>query len=194
MTKRRTILLAALVAVLQIAFLGSMILGRAQALRAGREVTLNVEPVDPRDLLRGEYVRLGYDISQIPISLIENASEAVDRARDVLIYLRLAKNAGGSWAVKVAALNGPPTAPLTPDEIDIRGKVNYWPIAGNSETQVLVAYGIERFYLPEGAGRQIEENMRERIFSVKLAVTSDGTAHIKQLLDGDKVIFDEPLF
>ena len=33
---------------------------RASILRDGREIVLRTEPVDPRDLMRGDYVRLGY--------------------------------------------------------------------------------------------------------------------------------------
>ena len=52
MTANRTILAALVVALAQIGFLGWIIAGRAAVLRDGREITLKVEPVDPRDLLR----------------------------------------------------------------------------------------------------------------------------------------------
>ena len=35
----------------------------------GPGMVLKVEPVDPRELLRGDYVRLGYDISRLPGSI-----------------------------------------------------------------------------------------------------------------------------
>ena len=53
-----------LLALAQIAFLSWMIAGRAAILRDGREVLLKVEPVDPRDLLRGDYVVLTYEITR----------------------------------------------------------------------------------------------------------------------------------
>ena len=59
-------------ALAQIGFLGWIIAGRAAILRDGQEILLKVEPVDPRDLLRGDYVRLGYEISRIPVKLIAN--------------------------------------------------------------------------------------------------------------------------
>jgi uncharacterized membrane-anchored protein len=62
---RNSILMAVLVAVIQIGFLGWSIMGRAAILREGREVLLKVEPVDPRDLLRGDYVRLGYEAGTV---------------------------------------------------------------------------------------------------------------------------------
>ena len=52
-------------AMVQIVLLAAMITDRAQILRDGTEVKLQTRPVDPRDLLRGDYVVLGYDISQL---------------------------------------------------------------------------------------------------------------------------------
>ena len=72
MTGNRIIVAALVVALAQIGFLGWIIAGRAAILRDGREIVLKVEPVDPRDLLRGDYVRLGYEISSIPVSKITN--------------------------------------------------------------------------------------------------------------------------
>ena len=57
-------------AVLQTAVLGWMIESRAGILRSGEEILLKTAPVDPRDLLRGDYVILSYDVSTIPAALI----------------------------------------------------------------------------------------------------------------------------
>ena len=46
-------------ALVQVALLTVMIVDRVQILRDGKEVTLKSRPVDPRDLLRGDYVVLG---------------------------------------------------------------------------------------------------------------------------------------
>ena len=51
---------AALTALIQCGILLYMIQSRASILQNGTEVTLKTEPVDPRDLLRGDYVVLGY--------------------------------------------------------------------------------------------------------------------------------------
>lgn len=66
-------LLAAIVcSVVLVGSLVVMIQGRAAILRDGTEIVLKTEPVDPRDLMRGDYVRLGYtDISSIDKGLIE---------------------------------------------------------------------------------------------------------------------------
>ena len=71
-----------------------------------------------------------------------------------------------------------------------------WREAGRSgpTLDLTVQYGIERYYVPEGEGRAIEADMRERPFAVLVAVGSDGTPQIKALMDGDKVLFEEPLY
>lgn len=190
----RYILLAALVALLQIGFLGWMIAGRAAVLRDGREVVLKVEPIDPRDLLRGDYVRLGYDIAQIPASSIDNLPIGSAIAEKATIYVRLTQSEGGIWTLKRASLGAPLATPAEPHEVDLRGLVRSRIFSSDDRAVIRPDYGIERFYLPEGEGRQIEIDMRERPFFVKLAVASDGTAQIKQFLDGDKVLYSEPLY
>jgi uncharacterized membrane-anchored protein len=62
--RERGVLIAA--AAFQVLFLVGMIAERAAPLRSGRTVLLRVVPVDPRDLLRGDYVTLSYEISRVP--------------------------------------------------------------------------------------------------------------------------------
>jgi hypothetical protein len=40
----------------------------------------------------------------------------------------------------------------------------------------------------------IQNDMRVRPFGIKLALAADGTAQIKALMDGDKTLFEEPLY
>jgi uncharacterized membrane-anchored protein len=188
---RRPILLvaAALLAAAQIGFLAWMIESRASILRNGREVVLKVEPVDPRDLLRGDYVRLGYEIGTVPTSLIQNLEDASPTVMD--LYLRLRRQEDGNWRGVAASFHKPAEAALQDDEVDIRGTVQ--PLHGKPE-YIRVEYGIERFYLPEGEGQAIERDMRVRAFAVLLAISPSGTAQIKALMDGETKLFEEPLY
>lgn len=191
MQKNRLLITATILALAQIGFLGWIIAGRAAILRDGQDVLLKVEPVDPRDLLRGDYVRLGYEISSIPTNLIANADAKVP-ALDT-IFVRLKKDADGFWHPVSASLGKPVATPLGTDEAEIRGTTD----AGWSAQQnaiIRVDYGIERFYLPEGEGKEIERDMRIRSFGILAAIGKDGTAQIKALMDGDKVLFAEPLY
>lgn len=176
-------------AALQIGFLGSMILGRAAILRKGIEIRLAVQPIDPRDLLRGDYVVLGYPISSIERSLIAKTGDEALKGR--WLYVRLARNEDGSFTPAGAALDAPPSGERRDNEVDLRGIVAREPGAGGA---VHVAYGIERYYVPEGEGRAIEEAMQQDRFEILAAVDEDGSAQIKALLHDGRAVYSEPLF
>ena len=193
MTGKRLIAAAVVVALAQIGFLGWIIAGRAAILRDGRQVLLKVEPVDPRDLLRGDYVRLGYDISRLPAALVADLPADAAVAEGSRLTVRLKKDDDGYWRPAAAWLGAPPSPPASAEEADIAGRVAAaWGPSGAAA--VAADYGIERFYLPEGEGRAIESDMRVRPFGVRVALGRDGTAQIKALVDGDRTLFEEPLY
>jgi uncharacterized membrane-anchored protein len=177
----------------QVAFLGWMIAGRATILRSGTEVLLKVEPVDPRDLLRGDYVSLNYEITNIPTSIITNIREGASATEAGPIFVRLHREDDGFWRAGSASLDVPASAPPGPDEADIKGEVvPGWSLSAGGS--VRARYGIERFYLPEGEGRAIEKDMRVRPFALRVMIAEDGAAQIKALVDEGRTLFEEPLY
>ncbi|TIW17513.1 MAG: hypothetical protein E5V81_20095 [Mesorhizobium sp.] len=193
MTGKKLIISALVLALVQIGFLSWIIAGREAILRNGKEVLLKVQPVDPRDLLRGDYISLNNNISRIPVKLIANIPEGKLSSEDTSIVVRLKKGADGYWQ-PTAAWFGRAPSPAGEGEADIAGHVvEGW---GLRDTDATIApdYGIDRFYLPEGEGVAIQDDMRVRPFGIKLALASDGTAQIKALMDGDKALFQEPLY
>ncbi|MEO9337039.1 GDYXXLXY domain-containing protein [Mesorhizobium sp. SB112] len=191
MARHRLLISAIVLAALQIGFLSWMIAGRAAIIRQGQEVLLKVEPVDPRDLLRGDYVRLGYDISRVPLTIITDKPSETELLEGRTIHVRLKSGEDNYWHA-ISASFGPLPSPAE-GEVNIKGTVSSRWFAEQDAT-LLVDYGIERFYLPEGEGKDIERDMRLRSFAIRAAVSSDGTAQIKSLLDGDVVLYDEPLY
>lgn len=185
------LLVALVVSLLQIGVLAWMIHARASVLRDGREIVLKVEPVDPRDLLRGDYVRLGYGISALDAALFSEADRAAGAVEGEPVHVRLARGADGYWTAVSASFS--PSADAPGEQVDIRGTAAYSRSLADGG-QLRVDYGIERFYLPEGEGRAIEKDMRERSFGIRAAVAKDGQAQIKALLDGDQVVYTEPLY
>ncbi|MEO3385961.1 GDYXXLXY domain-containing protein [Mesorhizobium sp. CAU 1741] len=183
--------IATAVAVVQVGFLASMIVGRAAILQDGREVFLEVRPVDPRDLLRGDYVVLDYNISQVATELFVEAPSEEDRAGDASVYVRLKANADGLWQPIAARYGQAPEPAAAADEIDIRGKAGTW---HGDAASVSIDYGVERFYVPEGEGLAIERDMNVRPFRMKLAIDVDGTAQIKSFHDGETMLYAEPLY
>jgi uncharacterized membrane-anchored protein len=192
MSGLKLIAAALVLALLQIGFLSWMIAGRAAILRSGEEVLLKVEPIDPRDLLRGDYVRLGYEIRNIPVKIVSNVPAGEFVTEDGPIFVRLGKDDDGYWRARSAALGAPNGAPPA-GEVDIRGTIRGgWTLG--PEASFSVDYAIDRYYVPEGEGRAIETDMRERPFGILAAIGEDGTPQIKALMDGDTKLYEEPLY
>jgi len=193
MSGKRLIVAALVVALAQIGFLGWMIAGRAAVLRSGRDIVLKVEPVDPNDLLRGDYVSLTYEISRIPVAQITNIPAGQSASKDGWMYVRVKKGGDGYWHLLSATLDAPLAAAPGPEEVDVKGHVaEGWTLSGDNS--IGVDYGIDRFYLPEGEGLALQQDMRVRPFGVRVALAADGSPQIKTLLDGDKALYEEPLY
>jgi uncharacterized membrane-anchored protein len=189
MTPRKG-LIAGLVAVglLQTIVLATMVAGRVLLLRTGQEIVLPIVPVDPRDLFRGEYVRLSYPISRLEASLLEGPAP-----RDGRFYVTLERAADGWKPVRITA--APPAAP-GPDRIVLAARAPPYArgaFAARTGT-VFVQYGIERYFVPEGQGLALETLARDRKLSALVAVGGGGQAALKGLMIEGQRVYSEPLF
>jgi uncharacterized membrane-anchored protein len=176
----------ALAGVLQLTLITMMVVDRASILREGVEVTLQTRPVDPRDFLRGDYVVLSYDISQVPAGELKGKLER----RGPTVFVKLAPKGDGFYGVVSAHLD---PVPLSGGEILIRGRVTNGRWCTTCEN-LLVHYGLEKYFVPEGEGRELERARNQQKLSVVAAVTASGRAAIKRLLLDGKPVYDEPLF
>ncbi|MBC7101743.1 MAG: GDYXXLXY domain-containing protein [Parvibaculum sp.] len=184
----------------QTLFLGAMVFDRVSLLRSENVVTLRTAPVDPRDIFRGDYVILNYDIARIRLADVDGDD---DFGYDDGIFVELAPN-GETWdAVAIWRKNREPQE----GHLIIRGQVNS--IVGETRPTgiperdaipcpncgtVGVGYGIESYFVPEGEGRELENIRNDGKLTVDVALGKDGTPAIKQLrIDGDPV-YEEPLF
>jgi uncharacterized membrane-anchored protein len=167
---------------IQIALIGLMVADRVMILRTGVDVTLQTLPLDPRDFLRGDYVVLGYDISTVPTSMLKD--EGLARSGRP-VFVKLAPNRDGFH--EAISVHAAPVDVASP-EVLIRGHV----VSGGRTLQV--RYGIERYFVPEGEGRKLENARNLRKLTIVAAVAPTGRAAIKRLMiDGDPV-YDEPWF
>jgi uncharacterized membrane-anchored protein len=177
----------------QCALLILMVADRMQILSEGTEVTLQTQPVDPRDLLRGDYVVLRYDISQLPAGALSGKPTA---ERNPVVFVKLAPNANGLYeAVSVHAEPVTVTAP----EILIRGHVAYSGGACGSVRHTFcdklqVKYGLESYFVPEGEGIKLEQARNQQKLRVVAAVLPSGRAAIKRLLLDGQPVYEEPWY
>lgn len=172
-----------------------LVQSRASILSSGAEIRLKTEPVDPRDLFRGDYVVLNYEISRFDLTGPEGEREF---RRGDTIYVRLAPDAEG-FARVVAAYKARPD--VRAPEVVIAGTVRSPGICPNGEqstpacergrTGLRVAYGLESYFVPQGEGLAIERTERSRI-EVVAAVATSGQAAIKRLLIDGKLVHNEP--
>jgi len=194
----RVWLAAILVCLLQTGAIAALIVNHAMLVSQGREIILTVTPVDPRDLLRGDYVRLGYDISQIPASLMQ---QSVGWGADKSVYVTLERQGQpeeGKW-VPVAGSPEPPAAPEAENRIVLHGTMA-WPWASLAPdgaayvvTAAHVTYGIESYFVPENTGRDLEQATRTGAVKAVISVDRGGNAAIKGLIVNG-VRHDETLY
>jgi uncharacterized membrane-anchored protein len=131
---------------------------------AAPTVLLKTRPVDPRDLLRGDYMILSYEISRWA-----GSTGGVEEG-EVFVILK----PEGKHHV-IAELRA-----LEPDADEMRPWVQA-EMRGSAGNRVLI-YGIERFFVPEGRGTP---NFTQ--LEVEASVSDQSRLYIKQLwLDGKR--------
>ena len=154
--KQRTLGLALLAALtLQVVILAGVFVNGFYPLWLGQEIRVETRPVDPRDLFRGNYARLGYDFSTLPATGF--------RPGDV-IYLPLEQD-GDLWR-GLTPSHQPPAQGLY-----LRGRVSGLPWGGTRR----VTYGIEALFAPKEKALQLERELRDGAVAV-LKVAPNGRA------------------
>ena len=150
--------LIAAAVVLQFVVLMSMVVRNALPTFGSPTVLLRVVPVDPRDLMRGDYVILGYEISTMP-----NYAEP-----GATVYTLLQPERDGRHYRGVAVVTEPPTSGRF-----IRGTC----LGGNR-----IRYGIESYFVQEGKGKAYEDAVRRHKLSAVVALAADGTPALRRLV------------
>lgn len=163
-----------LVLALQTAWVLYTVATQEYALATGPTVLLETQPVDPRDYLRGDYVRLNYKISTISTNMFLPTLTKMPSAGET-VYVALAKQGEFHQVVRASTNWFEPT----PVELILKGKTGWSWWGSTNEHMVRVEYGIERHYVSEGKG-----NPRGTL-TVQAVVPSSHRASIKQVfVDG----------
>ena len=142
----------------QILVILAIVIYKLSISQGGTAVALRLQPVDPRDMLRGDYMTIRYDISGIPSY---NFSYSPVRDGDV-VYVPLYKSAGVWNAASGISKKKPENGGA--DYVYIKGVVenggseagafsgsNVWGGLNGGGT-VFLKYNIEQYYVPEGLG------------------------------------------
>jgi len=159
-----------------LAILAGMVLMKEFTLRTGQDILLKTVPVDPRDLFRGDYVVLAYEISTLDLTQLP--ADRSSFAPGDRVYVAVVPH--GRYHVAARVDSQPPEG----QGVFLKGQVRS--VAGRS---LRMEYGIESYFVPEGKGRVLEQ-ARGTHLDVKASVDRFGHAVIKGLLlEGKEVAF-----
>ncbi len=235
MADRRS-LLAAACGALSLIVLASMLVSHAWPLWTGESIYLRVRPVDPRDLFRGDYVVLAYEIDRLALAQagdgtdqpVADSDEVTGQstspadpaalrvvASDALRTIVEAAQTGQEpdlmfelqdRMVCVQLEEEPSPAPGVPNlhaavrvgfdaeagRTNLCGRIR-WPQWGPPAAGLpilVVDYGLDALFVPEGSGAVIERAIREgKAVFAEIAVTESGRGRLKDLIiDGRPVL------
>jgi uncharacterized membrane-anchored protein len=113
--------------------------------------------------------------------------EAAERS----LWVRIKPGEGGFWQIAESSFDKLPTA----DGTAVLHTQPFYSYGETSQAETIrVEYGIERYYVPEGAGHALEEARRDGQVSIAASVGANGMAQIKSLLVDGKPAYEEPLY
>ncbi len=159
-----------LVIILQVASLAYIAINREWIRINGEEVYFSTAPVDPRDIFRGDYVALNYNINRPNISI---QKAWVNQS----FYATLEKDELGIASVTALTLEKPSSGLF----IKARSASTYW---NSLQRNPNIKYGIEKYFTEQGVGLELEEQRGRRdewqtSLEMHVALGSGGTAVIK---------------
>lgn len=171
----RLLVFALLVLLQAVAVVGLVV--REENLRAnGREILLKAAPVDPRDLLRGDYVILRYEVQDVPLYSRDYSGSPSEPAPGNEVYVTL-RHDGRYWTPASYWQVSSDSLPPEPGVVFLRGTVTN---VSRTTAMLRVSYpNLERYYVPEGTGNLPKPP------DVAVLVDASGNARIQRVeIDG----------
>lgn len=169
---------------LQVVIILAIIIFKFSVLSGGTKVLLEIEPIDPRSPLRGDYMTFKYeDLSTIKvhnhsfrIKQENNNADLDDLNKGDTVYVLLKKR-GFYWQEAGVLLKKPK------EGLFIKGKITDVDI-NKSQTRITsatidVEYGAEQYFIPEGEGRGF--SLFNKDASVLVSIDSNGNPVLKQM-------------
>lgn len=166
---------------------------------SGQEIYLEMEPVDPRDVLLGHYVQLRTGLHQLDTSELDGPDTGW--ARGDRVYVALSETGTGAMAPSGAS-HQPPAWPFILGRVhSVRTQSDFtepepledgspgWrgdPIPGTERDTLQVRYNLERYYAPSEQALALEAMRTQDRLRLIVSVADDGSAIIKGLeIDGE---------
>lgn len=141
----------------------------------GEEILIKTKAFDPRNVFRGDYVRLNYEINDISLNkLNKEISEMIDdndykelkELRKKKLYVTLRKEES-FYVVDQVTLKKPAEGIFLKAkyEYNLREEKDYDKIKG-----IRVSYTLDKYFVPENTGKELEEKIRKGEAFAKIKV------------------------
>lgn len=161
--KKAAIIILALWSLLTLTF----IITNEYTINTGKEVLLRTIPVDPRDIIMGDYVILNYEIAQTN-TILKNEYLPYNKE----IYVTLDVDNDNVANIKWYSFNRPQNS------LYLKGKLKGCnTIIPFIKSGKCISYGIENYYVKENTGHEIEKDLRNGAL-VKVKIDKNGNAKI----------------
>ena len=131
-------------------------------------IRLSARPVDPQDMLRGDYIALGYDIGHV---VVPGGAEGRGSMAPAEVWVLLEQRGRYHVAVQASRERLEPRA----GQVLVRGMVQ--PRWNGHRADNQVTYGIESYFVPEGKGAP-----RAKTLEVEASVSPAHRLYIRRLL------------
>ncbi|MCY6484137.1 GDYXXLXY domain-containing protein [Clostridium aestuarii] len=153
----------------------------------GEEILIKIKPLDPRDLFRGDYVQLNYEINDIDSEKLdkeilklkgENEYYPFEALKENKLYVSLKKNVK-SYEVDKVTLKKPK------EGVFLKGKYEYSLWHNNKKDKldgIRVKYTLDKYFVPENTGEELEEKARKGEVFAKIKVYK-GYSYLKEIVD-----------
>ncbi|MFZ5943161.1 MAG: GDYXXLXY domain-containing protein [Bacillota bacterium] len=142
----------------------------------GKEILLETRPFDPRDIFRGDYVELAYKIEEVPLekfppellALADNSEEKKSVLKKMETVYGILKEDNGHMILDYISLGKPK------DSLYIKGKIpSYYVFLyrdKHSSNPIFIDFGLDRYFVPENTGKDLEEAARQGKLAAKVKV------------------------
>ena len=169
-----------------------MVYDRDRLLKSGREITIPTQPLDPRDIFRGDYVTLGYDISTLKSGSSTPPLRFEGVRAGTEAYVTLTPDPASGW--KVLSVGPAYPSQVVAGDVVLKGRSKR---CGGQRTLRTPSSPCATASKPISCRRvpatHWRQKVRERKIEAILAVAADGTAALKGLVvDGERHV-DPPL-
>jgi len=163
----------------QLIALSWMALSREYILLTGKDIKFQTAPIDPRDLFRGDFVRLKYAMSEVPTELLNKNIHLETLKKGQVLYVTLTASENDIYSLNSVSLEPPE------NQLYIKGRLKRgWKKYQENRRIVQLKYGIEQYFVEQGKGIELEKKRGNRNsiqipMIMNVALSDSGTAILK---------------